>query len=246
MIKINLLPPEIIGRKRKERPLVPKTSTLIILIIILSYVLVAAEAWWVYNKNAASQNEIAALKAERDAKKKDIEKISKEFKELKALKELATNQIEILNSLDPPNRLLWSEKINMLAELIPRNVYLTAITMTEKVDMIITAESRRRIDEWEKGNKKTPKPPEIKKPVITQTLRLSGITYDENSEERLQRVVDFYYALKDFSTKSASGQVRRFMDNFRDDIQIAPIASDRVEGVTVHKFEFAITTKPIT
>jgi Tfp pilus assembly protein PilN len=246
MIKINLLPAEVAGRKRRERAIAPKTSSVVLIIIVLCYVFVAGEAWWVYNKSAASNKAVMDLRAERDAKKSQIDKISSEFKTLKALKEIATNQIEILNSLDPPTRLLWAEKINMLAELIPRNVYVTSIVMTEKTDMVVTAESRRRIAEWEKQGKKGPKPPEVKKPVITQTLNLSGVTWDENSEERLQRVVDFYYALKDFSTTAPNGEVRRFMDNFKDNIQIAPITSDRIANVPVRKFEFIIVTKPIT
>jgi hypothetical protein len=248
MIKINLLPAEAIGKKRKERVAVPRTSTITVIIIIICYALVAGEAWWVYNKKAKSQEDLENLLAERDALKTQIAKISEEFKSLKRLKELAANQIEILNSLDPPNRLLWSEKINMMAELIPRNVYIIQLEMTEDTKMVITKESRTKIKEWEDGGKKGPKPPEIKKPVITQTLKISGITYDEDSEERLQRVVDFYYALKNFSWVGKKGEVRRFMDHFREEIGIAriPITSDNVAGVPVRRFQFILITKPIT
>jgi hypothetical protein len=174
-----------------------------------------------------------------------IDGLEGEYQALKYIKMLVANQIEILNSLNPTNRLLWSEKLNMLADLIPPNVYITDLLMTESINNVETLESQQRRVEWEKAGKKGTAPSVVKKPVIKQSLRITGITFAENSEKRLQLVLDFLNALQEYSYRTASGETRHFMENFDDFVKIVNIPTVVVQGVEVNQFIFVISSRPL-
>jgi Tfp pilus assembly protein PilN len=246
MIKVNLLPQELAGRKRKEKIGAPKPSIIVVLVVGALFVLVALEALLVYRATASSTNELKQTVSERDAIQKKIEALETQYKTLKEIKAMVANQIEILNSLSPPDRLLWSEKLYMLADLIPSNVYITDLRMTENIESVETLESQQHRMDWEKAGKKGTAPPVVKKPIIKQSLQITGITYAENSEKRLQLVLDFLNALQNHSYRTASGEVRRFMDNFDDLIKIVRIPTVVVQGVEVSQFTFIITSRPLS
>ena len=246
MIKINLIPAELAGKKRREKFATPKPSLIVMLVIVGLFVLVVCEGLLAYRAKAASEKALKAATSEQDEVKGKIDALEGEYKSLRDIKMLVANQIEILNSLNPTNRLLWSEKLNMLADLIPPNVYITDLLMTESVNNVETLESQQRRAEWEKAGKKGTPPSVVKKPVIKQSLRITGITFAENSEKRLQLVLDFLNALQRYSYRTASGETQRFMDNFDDLIKIVKIPTVLVQGVEVSQFVFVITSRPLS
>lgn len=246
MIKINLVPAELAGKKRRERIAAPKPSFIVTLVVIGLFVVVVCEGLLVHRAKAASDKALKAAISESDEVKGKIDGLEGEYQSLKEIKALVANQIEILNSLNPTNRLLWSEKLNMLADLIPPNVYITDLLMTESVENVETLESQQRRAEWEKAGKKGTAPSVVKKPVIKQSLRITGIAFAENSERRLQLVLDFLNALQQYSYRTASGETRRFMENFDDFVKIVNIPTVVIQGVEVSQFIFVITSRPLS
>jgi len=246
MIKINLLPPELTKAKRERvRVAGPSSATpVVILLLVVIYIFVGSFAYWVIDKKRKDDAEVKQLTQDRDKLKKQIEQKQKEFKELMDLKTLLANQLEILDALNPPNRLLWAEKLNMMADLIPKGVYLTELNVTESVIEVETEESKTRQATWVKGGRKGEQPPVIKKPVITQTLVISGITWANDPEQRLQLIIRFHDAMKEHSYTGRNKKTRRFMDNFKDYIRIDPTYVDSVAGRTVNRFKLILNTKP--
>ncbi len=251
MIKINLLPPELAGKKKAQRISTgPAPSFLSFLILIPVYLITLGIVYKIYDAKITSAKTVdnAQKKLER-LKKQKVEQEQK-FKDLKETYSILNDQIEILRSLDPPDRLLWSEKLNMLSELIPKGIFITSMKLSEKVEQIETAESKRRQVEWnaQGKNKKGPAPEVIKKPVARQTFEMSGVAYTDKpgSEEKLDLIVKFYQSLKDFQTTNHKGQVRKFMDNFNPKVNFKDLQETKILDRSVYKFTFIMTTKPVT
>ena len=177
---------------------------------------------------------------------KKIKNIEKQYADLKKRMELTSNELEILRALDPPNRLLWSEKLNMLAELIPDGIYLTQIKLTESVSEVQTKESRQRYNEWVKKGKKGKAPKIVKKPIITQRLFLYGVARAETPEDRLRLVSKFSEALKNFKWKTPKGEIHSFYEHFVGEIDTRELVATRVEGIPVTRFTFILKTKPFS
>ena len=66
MIKVNLLPAELAGKKRKERIAAPKPSFIVMVVVLALFVLVALEALLVHQAKASSDSNIQALTSELD------------------------------------------------------------------------------------------------------------------------------------------------------------------------------------
>ncbi len=250
MIKINLLPQELQKGKKDRTPSAAAKAPvsgmpLVVGVLILAFVAAGFTGYKVIGKKVREDRAVRALTNERDAKKKEVESKQQEFKELMELKTLLENQIEILNALDPPHRLLWSEKINMIAEVIPKNVFVTNLKMTELVQEEETNESKMRRETWTKAGAKGTPPPTIKKPKITQTLVISGITWADDPEQRLALILKFHDAMKEHTMPGFDGKPRRFMDNFKDQIRIEPTWVDRMAGRAVNRFKLVLVTEPM-
>ena len=134
----------------------------------------------------------------------------------------------------------------MLADLVPKGVYLTNINVSEQVSEVETNESIKRRQTWIQEGKKGPPPPVIKKPIITQTLSVAGITWADEQEQRLQLIIRLHDAMKSYSKRELDGKIHRFMDNFEDLIRIDPTYVDTVAGRTVNRFKLILKTKPFT
>ena len=126
MIKINLLPDEALKKPTKRRAFTgPKPSVLIVLILVAAYLGAIAIGGGVFNAWWTAKKELETATEKRDEILKQIEDVKGDFVKLKELEDLLKNQVEILKALDPPGRILWSEKLNMLASMIPPDVYIT-------------------------------------------------------------------------------------------------------------------------
>ena len=247
MIRINLLPPELTKSKkgRAKAFKAPSSGTpLVVIILIIAYIAAIGFSYSIVSDYMNRKQEIEDLRSERDKIQEEVEEKSKEFEELLELHSLLSNQVEILKALDPPGRLLWSEKLNMLADIAPKGVYLTNVQVTEQIKEVQTEQSRKRRQTWLDNDKEGEEPPIIRKPVITQTLAISGVTWADNAEQRLQLIVRFHDAMKGYSRKGRGGNTRRFMDNFQDQIRIDPTYVDEVAGRTVNRFKLILRTIP--
>ncbi|MCX7013976.1 MAG: hypothetical protein NTW86_15725 [Candidatus Sumerlaeota bacterium] len=175
MIRINLLPEELTGRRARAAAAGPPPSWLVFVPIVL-FVLVDVFLFWkVFNARSAAAAATKSMQAELADKEKTRDSKLKSFQELRDLKAKLDNQIEILRQLDPPDRILWSEKLNMLALAITPEAFITELTLTEKVTEVETEESIKRRQAWDndKSEKKGPAPKEVKVPIITQTLAIN-------------------------------------------------------------------------
>lgn len=249
MIRINLLPPEQIKVKRDRMKIVsgPSSATpLVVIILVVVYLAVGGFGYWVYNAKKQKDDDIKKLTTDRDGIKKKIKDKQAKFKELMDLKTLLANQVEILNALNPPDRLFWSEKMNMLADIVPKGVYLQNIDVSEEIFDIETNESKARRAKWVESGSKGAAPPVVKKPVITQTLSVAGITWADDPEQRLQLIIRFHDDMKKYSSTGLGNDNRRFMDNFEDLIRIDPTYVGTVAGRTITHFKLILKTKPFT
>lgn len=248
MIRINLFP-------RKERKRAPRVvalptaqperlSVLSVLILVVIFGVIAGFSLNLQKKIKADKAELEKAKKGVEDLKSNIKKIQTDYEEIKRLMDLTANQLEILRALDPPDRLLWSEKMNMLAELIPQGVFLTQIKLTESVTEVPTTESAEKYKEWERGGRKGVAPKLIKKPVIRQTLHLAGVAHAEVPEDRLRLITAFSEALKNFSWKRRDGTIQRFYDHFTGEIGISEIQVVNLEGISVTTFAFILSSKP--
>ena len=247
MIKINLLPPEM--TKFKKEPVkvfkVPSsTKHIVILALVIVYIIVIGVVYSVVHKKLKDDGEVNALQVERDNLKKMVESKQAQFKDLIELRTILANQIEILKALAPPDRLLWAEKINMLADIVPPGVYLTNMDVSEEIKEVQTQESIKIREAWIRGGKKGVEPPQINKPVVTQTFFIEGITWADSADQRIQLIMKFHDAMRNYSKKGMNGDERRFMDNFQD-IKIEATYLDKVGGRNVNHFKLILTTKPL-
>jgi hypothetical protein len=219
-------------------------SPLSIFILIICYAIVGGLGYMIYHQKIEDQRSLERLQEESKDYKDKIKKIKQKYTYISRLKNLTENQLEILKALDPEDRLLWSEKINMLAELIPDGVYLTQIQVKEDIREVETAESKRRLREWERKGKKGKRPTPIKKPVITQHLYLDGVSRAELPEDRLRLISAFSEALQDFQWKSDKGEIHKFYDHFRGEIDPSEMNVIKIERISVTKFRFHMRSKP--
>ncbi len=248
MIRINLLPPELSRAKRGRVKLgVPPSATaLIFLILIPLYAAIVVFGWCCYNKKVKDDRAVSDLKRTREEIKGQVAQKMSEFKDLLELKTLLANQLEILDALNPETRLLWSEKLRMISALIPEGVYLTNVSVTEHIGERETDESIERRRTWTESGQKGAPPPVINKPIITQTLYITGITCADDQEQRLMHIIRLHDAMKSYSARGLDGKMHRFMDNFGDLIRIDPTFVDTVAGRTINRFRLILKTQPFT
>jgi len=276
MIKINLLPPELQGKKGRAKVrtaafggISPAAGT-----ALMAGVLVALLAAWIivgygliWSPISKAEAKESAMKGEHDAQKKILDGKNAEHKVRLAKWKLMQDQKEILQELKPANRLLWSEKLNMLVNLVPEDIYITGVEVTEKVDLVETASSKEAgaayakkkkesetgvLDEKQKAAKLRdvgPTPKIVYKSVISQTLIIKAATLiREDGADRIAKVSEFERNMQQYEMKNAKGEVRRFKDFFektQDDeqklaVNMGLMEQKLLDGVFVWAFEFSV------
>lgn len=186
------------------------------------------------------------VKQNYDFIKGQIDKKMSQAEQIRKYREVVTNQMDVLKSLDPPDRILWSEKVNMLASLIPANVFLSGVEVNENVEMVETEQSKIARTKWEKMEaSKRPKvqPVSVKKPIIHYVMHLSGLSLGENNVEQMNNIMKFHNAMIAYESVDGKGVKRRFMDGFDPTIEFGPIEAADYEGTPVNKFIINLTTK---
>ncbi len=251
MIKINLLPQEMTGGRAGKAASAGSASTgtaLVVMLFLILFVLNAGAATWIYLEyskaeaefNAASK-EAADLRAKLAATQKQVEAVQLSIQEMEKL-------IQIASELDPPDRFLWSKKLNILPKVVPEGVYLTQIRVTETIVERETPESLKARQDWQTTREGSP-PPVVKMPQFTQTLNLEGVSYvpDGTPGQRLDQIIIFQRQLRDNKVILPFNNLEaRFIDGFQGTIDpSAPVVADEVSGRDVSKFTFQMVTKPM-
>lgn len=253
MIQINLL--EQASRNKKlsavKRKMSsgggPNLASLLILLAGVAVLAVDGVAGWLafsaFNEARAEyvaiENEVATLQEEMD------EKLST-ASEIRKVRKVLNNQMEVLRSLDPTDRILWAEKMNMLARLVPEQVFLTEVEVSEEIKMRATEESRRALEAWEKTTEKErgEKPEVVKVPIIKHELQLTGLALGDDNVQQFNNMMKFHDAMMTFNTVDEKGVERRFMDGFEDEIEFNSVEAEVYHGKPVNKFSFVLKTVP--
>lgn len=253
MIKINLIA-EAEAKPRRAARAPSQYSPLTILIAIA----VAAALFGYYYLGIkrplnARRQQASALKSEVDRLTKSIEEKQQKVAGLKELQDISESMLEIVNALDPEDRILWSEKLNQISDLVPDNVYITRIQLTEKVTKRETAASKRARAEWEaqqKGKRKgrrrgtvpgAPKP--VYYPEIVHTLVITAIADSESENERLRLMNQFHDNLASGTNPKTKVQCD-FLKGFQKVINYGRYQQRLIGDREVAEFSFTLKTKP--
>ncbi|MFP4381625.1 MAG: PilN domain-containing protein [Candidatus Sumerlaeia bacterium] len=277
MIKINLLPPELQSKKKgasakaPKGPTSPKTVQLLIGLVALAFL----AAWvlfgyfFAYAKITDAQDRADIVQAKVKKLEKSVENNLAQYKNEYEQWKVTQEQLEIVNELMPEDRILWSAKLNMLANMVPQDIYLVDIELDENIKLVETEQSKKdraeyekrkkEVDAMEEGSAKTKakrelgEEPEVrKKPLITQTLTVKAVTELANlGTNRLQKVIEFREAMQNASMENAQGETIYFRDHFtqtgeRDtSLKIEPgvMTEEILDGVPVWSFELKLTTQ---
>ena len=260
MIQINLLDgAEGKGAKKSRGPRKPRApggglANLMIVLAVLGAIAVSGGIF-AYGVplpviNLPGFLEIQSAKKTKAELKSKHEKIEKDLEELSAKAQRILKQTRVLESrkeiyaaLDPPNRILWSQKLAMLSDLIPSTVFIKRIRVVDKVTMVETPSSRRANKEWQDGGRKEgEKPKTLKKPAITYTFTIDGIATGDDSREQMNNTMGLFDAMKAYETTDAHGEMARFMDGFGDP-EFTLQESAVYEGIDVWLFSMFIETR---
>lgn len=252
MIRINLLPNEGKAKAGGRRaaagakagapsPAAPKAAAILLVGLV-------AAIFFIYQSHGAvskAKSNVSALTDKKTKLGKSVDDLALEAGDIEEKLEILSYQTDILNSLDPPDRILWSQKLAMLSELIPADVFLTELDVEEQVKEVEIPASVEKQKKWEADGKEGTKPEVVRQPVITYSMTMRGLADGPSATEQFDNVLKFNKALVDFKTKDNHGQEVGFMTGFRPDIDIRSIESTLFEKqYPVTEFEFVLRTVP--
>jgi len=251
MIEINLLPQESAARTTTIKSASESTGALqTVGILVACYAVLLVASFLVYNYRASEVQKVSSLEADSARLKKEISQKEEDFQELNEALAVARNQLALLRALDPEKRLFWAQQINILPKFVPDGVYLTDLTVTEKVVEIETRESREAQDEWNrnKAKKSGPPPPIVKQPIISQQFIIGGVSYvqEGTSDERLLLIVNLINRLRSEKVPTPfSGQPTAFLEFFKPVVPYSNIKEIKLAERDVTQFKLTLDTIPI-
>lgn len=250
MIRINLLPQEMMGGKAAPSPAGPNAGTLlVVLILVVLFGANALGAFYLFSQYSGATSRLSEQRALADKVKKELQDTELKYKDAKGSIERMQKLLRVAEQLDPPDRLLWSRKLNMIPFLVPEGVYLTEIRVRQTVREKESDESVKARNDWQKSTdkKKGPTPPPIVKiPVITQTMTLRGISYvpDGTGVQRLEQITGFYNNMIQKKWQVPfDKEPRSFMEGFVGRPVPSGLLARSDKGREVSAFSFEITTK---
>lgn len=157
MIRVNLLPQDTRSKasSKSAAPEGPNPGGSPIVNVLSFLILVSCLGgasygfYFINNEVSTRQTEEAKLKKEIQDAEREERIRGEEFRALQAKEKQALDRGRVLLTLDPPDRLLWAEKLNMLADLRPEGIAITKIELSEDVQMVTSPESAAEIARWE-------------------------------------------------------------------------------------------------
>jgi Tfp pilus assembly protein PilN len=247
MIRINLLDSPTQNRARPTGSGAagqPLGTLVIVLTVALMLGVNGIVGGTLFQKVDRAGDEARHLRAEIKKVENQIAQHYETSDQVRQFQEVLGNQKEVLRTLDPPDRILWCEKINMLAALIPKDVFLSDIEVSEVVEMVETEQSRQAHQKWESTDKRQrgQEPETVKKPVIHYEIALTGLATGRDSVEQFDNVLAFHRAMTNYQVAAAPGKAHRFMDGFVSNVDFGSIEATTYEGAPVNKFVFKLRT----
>ncbi len=245
MIKINLLPQEMAGARAGGAESQGTGTALVALILLILFgadLAIGGYLFFTYTSVDEREDQIEAEAAQVQA---ELEEVESQYTEVNTNLERMQKLIQVAEALDPPDRLLWSRKLNQLPLLVPDGVFMTQLNVNRQVNEVETEASIKRRNEWEKEREGSPPTP-VKVPVYTQTLNLHGVAHvDQGSEtQRLQQIVQFHSKLMDERvTLPFDEEPSRFIDGFTPRFRLSPVSTGQIMGREVSEFIFTIDAK---
>lgn len=247
MIKINLLPQTSqkgVAARATGGGSNHNKALLLAGTVVVMVALNAMAGWAAFRSVYTAKEEVDRIKDKCDLVDKQIKNRMSEADLVRKYREVVTNQMDVLKSLDPPERILWCEKINMLSNLIPPEVFLTEVAVTEHMELIETEASKAARSKWEKAKEKVGKEPEIvKRPIISYQMKLTGLALGKESVDQMNNVMKFHTAMTSYRMSDGKGREHRFMDGFNPNIDLGSIEAAVYQGTPVNQFTFTLRTR---
>ena len=256
MIKINLLPAEAGGKRAAGAKAGQKGASggssfpLYALLLALFMGGVGYYGYTVYDSHDQALKSLEADKTKKKKKEDEVKKKEKVFREqFREMQEIEA-KFAVVQALNPPNRLFWSEKVNMLALAQSKAaVYVTRMKLDERVEEVETEESKKRRADWEVKNKapggtQDPMPKTIKTPIIYQTLNVEAIAYGVNSAQQTQQISLFNTVLTGMDWTRHDGKKVKFTDGLNPEFRLGNQIVTKVGGIDVLRFSFIMDALP--
>ncbi len=251
MIKINLLHQDGTSRSAAATSVsAPGSGSFLVAgILIAAFALILGYGGFQFISWQSDIARTQEVRSKATSLEREISQKEEQFEELQEMERVLRNQIALLETLDPPDRLFWAEKLNLLPMYVPDGVFLTSIAVTESSREVETPESRKRQDDWRRrpARSRGTQPPQQFQTIITQQLQLDGVSYvaEGTSDDRLALITTFLRDLQNKEVVSPStGESTMFMENFRD-INYANIEGVTLAGRECSKFSFTLRARPI-
>ena len=190
MIKINLLPRELVP---KNRNFVPHVSIAIIAAVLI---------FWFGGSLAANFSELSAGETKLAQLKNDLAELDDVVKQVKKLEQdkFVVSQKEEAVEQIMTGRTVWSHELYVLARLVPSDIWLESVGLSSR--------KRPVTIDVPNPNPQPGQPPTIKKTVIQSfpALRISGYALSPHREKGVELVGRLIRNMKENETFS-----RRFM-----------------------------------
>lgn len=250
MIKINLLPPEVAKRQGPSKGFKIPTGGIVPYLLGLAIIYGGAgyAGFVVYKKGDESKRLLLEAQAKKEKKEKEIKAKEVEVAQLRNQQKEIEEKLRVVESMNPENRIFWSEKLNMIAAArMDLAVYVTKMDLTEEIVDVQTEESKREIAAWKAKATHPPgdvEPPIKKAPRINQTLILSAIAYGNDSPQRIRQIVAFGEVLNKFSWNRKTGVKTQFVENMNSQFEQIDQKLDKVGGIDVMRFGLKIKANP--
>ncbi len=250
MIRINLLEEGEKPKKAKkvrEAPVVAMKPQMVSQYIIVATIILALVPLFIGYKKYSKVREVVKNVEDAKVKKanleKDVKKLQEKSKDIKAIISTLRNQVEVIDRLAPGEKgIFWSEKLDYLSDLIPKDIYILNAKITEKVNQVETEESKKAREDWLKNKKQGKEPKKQTRPVIEQRLILTCIADAEEREDRIRLMTSFQDAMKNHKA-IRKGKIRRFMDNLTDSIYISGIRTVDSYGKECGQFNLTLISE---
>lgn len=255
MIKINLLPQEMAGGRAGGGASSSGSGSggaFVALILALIFIVNVAIVGVLFVQYTGAKQRYDTVKAKADKVHAEMTTKQNEYTATQMSYDRMSKIVALDRALDPPDRVLWSRKLNMLPMLVPEGVSTTQLQVVQKASERETQESIKRRNEYEKKKKgKNPGPAPVpeKVPVYAQTMMISGIAYVPGGTEnqRLESIVQFNRNLMSSKKKLPFDKAETsFMEGFQTSVRPSAVRSEKRDGRDVQTFTFTINARPVT
>lgn len=250
MIKLNLLPQEYSSKAAAGAPAGPPQGGALMVGAVLAavYLIIIGVAVMIFLQLADSNRRLQKAQAEFAKVDAERKRLLTEFNEIKELEDALRNQVAVLDTLDPPDRIYWAKKMNMLPAIVPDGVYLTDVKLVERLQEVETKASRQAQADWakRKGNKGA-QPPKQTRTIITYQMTMAAVSYvpDGTSDARLALIIQLLQNMQNKEVKlEFDDSTELFLEGMDRRVVLSKIEGVQIAGRDVSKVTLTLNTTP--